>query len=491
MVTMTGEEHANWGYLWSNQMQWKHQFVAVSPGKLQVFSSEQRDHLERKIFLNGGTTVKIVDSTESGNGSLNSSSKLHFWRRISRRSSCTNQYLPEPEGAIVFIKTVQGKKMFLLVSNQHEAGVWKTAIEQRIVLPPKHKRAQSLLRALSLTSAPSKNKSVDEASRKTRPLALRWQVGNNQHPADALDTREDCTAFLKSRYSNTNAFEAAMTMIEQFNGFYQMGDCQLPNELRIEAWRGTLLSIVRNLRDQLLTRTSDLSEDHSESLWLACETWVMAAAHDKIMGACEQMYAADDRKLAQKLSKLRQLDPSILGVNADLKDIAFGDAIQVFGMINTCRSPLEKAVCLKKTINFVMDGIQASSSKENQLCTDDLLSLMLLLIAHAKLQHLQATACYMENFFQMRDDQQTGELRYHITNFVAACAYLSSPEIEELVSSVVISPASSSSSSSSPSSSNSSSSKGGGGRSRKEIDAAFATGTSESSPEFILAPTYL
>lgn len=273
-----------------------------------------------------------------------------------------------------------------------------------------------------------------------------------------LDTLQGCTDFLKSSGLNTRALAHAARMVDHFKSSYQMGDSSLADEFRIEAWKGTLRRIVKTLVDQLLASNPRLesacvgNEETMSQLWSACETWVLGSVYDKIMGACKQMFGQSDRILDENLARLDKVDPSVLGVRSEFKEFVLGEALLQFRMINRERTPLEKAICLRKTINCIIEGIQTvisscsgtTAEKDGLLpCTDDLLSFMLLLMARSRVKNLQANACYMDNFLSLQmEDDQGGELAYHVTNFVAACNYLNSGEVEKLVATVPAAPAS-------------------------------------------------
>ena len=43
-------------------------------------------------------------------------------------------------------------------------------------------------------------------------------------------------------------------------------------------------------------------------LWSASEVWVFSAVHDKIMGACKQMFTLQDASMDSILSKLEKVE---------------------------------------------------------------------------------------------------------------------------------------------------------------------------------------
>ncbi|KAJ7529435.1 hypothetical protein O6H91_15G050300 [Diphasiastrum complanatum] len=480
------EELRGFVHVWS-QRRWKQRFIILYPGRLEVFLSDEK--AKKTVQLQGCNIDEAGRSKSEKFDPVKSSLSFQLWIKLRRRVSFDEKLY---QGTILTIEPVKGKKLLILVSKE-ETVKWRAAIEKAASLEG------SLQHEAKASKVPdgscSKRRTRSERSsggilakrnlQLRRPWSLTWEAttakdnianltsGNeveasedNEYPGFLtstqleslwfeLETFQGCTDFLKSNCLNAQALAYASLMIDHFKGCYQMGDSSLPDELRLEAWRGTLRRLIKTLVDHLLENNPTLEscqihQEHMEQLWLACEVWVAGAVYDKIMGACKQMFSVKDKQLDQILAKLEKASPSLLGVRPEFTDFVLGDALQQFRMINMFHTPLEKAVCLRKTVNLIMDGIQrvtqscsgALAQTDGLLpCTDDLLSFMLLLMARAKVKYLQANACYMQKFlFVQEEDYQRGELGYHITNFVAACEYLLSAEIQKIVADVIVAP---------------------------------------------------
>ena len=66
-------------------------------------------------------------------------------------------------------------------------------------------------------------------------------------------------------------------------------------------------------------------------------------------------------------------------------------------------------------------------------CADDVLSLMVVLLARARVKHLVAAAVYMDTFLCMTEaTSHKGELGYALANFMAACEYVRSKDVARL-----------------------------------------------------------
>lgn len=136
---------------------------------------------------------------------------------------------------------------------------------------------------------------------------------------------------------------------------------------------------MNTLVDQLLASNPKLesacvgNDDNMNQLWSACETWVLGLVYDKIIGACKQMFGRSDKCLDANLARLDKVDPIVLGVRSEFKEFVLGEALSQFRMINRGRTPLEKAICLRKSINCIIEGIQTvisscSGTEASRVC---------------------------------------------------------------------------------------------------------------------------
>lgn len=460
------KENLGWIYVRSNS-DWKRRYAMILKGNLQIFSSDKKDRVKKVVKI-GGSRVFIVGPSSSPN-SVGESAVSQQWEKLLRQPFPDECY--SRETSLVVIEPKKGKPCCLLAMNQKEANSWKVTIEEAESallkaperLPNKSSSRQGpnaiMLRATSaMRRSFRSNKKVDacrkEASGNPKgnsEINYSELINTDIQRLDPLwpdlDTLQGCTDFLRSNYHHAHALENAKLMVDYFKGCYQMGDSSLSDEFRLEAWKGTMRRIVKALVDQLVTSNPSLescmvNEEKMDQLWLACETWILGAVHDKIMGACKQMFALKDKVLDETLARLQKVDPLALGVRGEFENFVLGDALYQFKQINRFKTPLEKATCLRKTVNSILQGIQSvvkSSTTAYQdigvlPCTDDLLSFMVLLMVRAKVQNLQANASYMENFMYInKEDGDKGELGFHMTNFVAACNYLQSKEIKDIV----------------------------------------------------------
>ncbi|KAH7288157.1 hypothetical protein KP509_31G014700 [Ceratopteris richardii] len=424
------------------------------------------------------------------------SQKKSIWKNL-LKLVISDQSLSQNDITVLSVKPQRGKTWFLMFLSEAEAEVWKAGIDEACLLGESENGTKGFRKALRCKAM----KHASDALHQTKaflqtksllvpPFGLRWHayspllraqeakqrssvlaipeanLDNDNTLKDVqvqavhrksaeslwydLDTLNGCTDFLCSSYMNVQALECTSLMVDHFKGSYQMGDSCLPDELRLEAWKGTTHRIVKALVDRLLLDNPSLGpcfHNHEllDQLWCASEVWVFGAVHDKIMGACKQMFALQDAALNDILSRLQKVDPAKLGVRAEYEVLVLGEALDEFRRLNHCRTPYEKAKCLQKTVMHITDGIQhliksctgALEDSEALLpCTDDLLSFMLLLMARAKVRNLHANACYMDNFINLQKDTNRGELVYHITNFMAACKYLHSEAVEELLADI-------------------------------------------------------
>lgn len=490
------DERTGWAFLWTG-VEWMRYFLVLTPEGLKIFSCNQRSNVEKTVFITRCAVGfhKPLPLAESKRSKY--SLKKRIWKNL-LKLVLSDQTLSQTDIAVITIRPRRGKTCYLMFPSEAEAEVWKAGIEEAVVLadasnakkerkklPRRSKAMQQASDAFDQTKMFLQTK-----SQLIPPFGLRWQAYSplfkvreakqtasmtsicKGEMVDAnkaeivnvatvkanpvkplwydLETLNGCTSFLCSSYLNIRALEHTSLMVDHFKGSYQMGDSSLPDELRLEAWKGTAHRIVKALVDQLLLNNPSLepcisNDELLDQLWCASEVWVFGAVHDKIMGACKQMFAIQDAALNSILSRLEKVDPAKLGVRAEFEVLVLGEALDEFRRLNQFRTPYEKAMCLRKTVMCIIDGIQsliksctgALKVTEGLLpCTDDLLSFMLLLMARAKVRNLHANACYMENFINLQKDTNRGELVYHITNFMAACKYLHSEAVQELLADI-------------------------------------------------------
>lgn len=486
------DERTGWGHFWSSS-QWDRCFLVLTVGALRIFECDQRNKLQKTVPITK-CTVEIHQPLAMQESSLGKKSLNKRWKNLSKLVAA-DQSLSQTDVTVVTVNARKGKTCLLMFPSQTEAKIWKLGVEESGALADLHtlkrtpkakfKSTKSLEKAFDAINHTQMLLKTNSLLKK--PFGLRWEAhppllkikdgstnsspelsGTQTEGGNAtngilivdlkpvkplwhdLETLQGCTDFLRSSCSNFHALEHAALMVDHFKGSYQMGDSSLPDELRLEAWKGTTRRIVKSLVDQIVASNSSMescisNDDPMNQLWSASEVWVFGAVHDKIMGACKQMFAINDASLDNILAKLQTVDPSVLGVRAEFENFVLGEAIEQFRTLNRLRTPLEKAMCLRKTVKCIINGIQsliksftgALKDTEGLLpCTDDLLSFMLLLMARAKVKNLHANACFMENFLNLQKDTNGGELMYHITNFVAACSYLQSSAIQDIVANI-------------------------------------------------------
>lgn len=491
------DERTGWGFVWLSA-EWRRQFLVISPGTFKTFSCTQRRTVEKTIALSkciiGFHKPFALPESKTRKYPL----KKSIWKTLLKLVS-SDQNLLKSEIAVITIKPRRTKAFFVMFPNQAEGEVWKSGIEEAMALVDAKDDKKTPKKLFRRSKAVQQASDAIDQTRKflqTRsllkpPFGLRWEAysplfrvreAKQRSPSsegkaatgDAverekvetvnikpvkplwynLESLQSCTNFLCSSYLNVRALEHAALMVDHFKASYQMGDSSLPDELRLEAWKGTAQLIVKALVDQVLLNNPSVedcctNDELMDQLWLACEVWVFGAVHDKIMGACKQMFAVEDASMNNILAKLEKVDPAKLGVRAEFVVLVLGEALDEFRQLNQLRTPYEKAMCLRKTVMRIIDGIQnliksctgALKDADGMLpCTDDLLSFMLLLMARAKVRHLHANACFMENFINLQKDTNRGELVYHITNFVAACKYLHSEGVQELLIDISLPP---------------------------------------------------
>jgi hypothetical protein len=264
---------------------------------------------------------------------------------------------------------------------------------------------------------------------------------------------------------------------------------------RLETWRTELAAICAVVVSEFLElggafRSARWHAPHRDALQLAVESVVLAAVHDKLMGGVQRLCERADDAMDDALARLARLPPTLLGVRREWADAAVEpEVLRRFRQLPHLVMPYEKVVCVRDTVRKLVENVQnmrtphrrrkrrgggasaspspagsgaapacgeevASSAAASSSgggggggydsddggagavpmpCADDVLSLMVVLLARGRVRHLVASAVYMDTFLCMTEaTSHKGELGYALANFMAACEYCRSKDVARL-----------------------------------------------------------
>ncbi|KAK3271052.1 hypothetical protein CYMTET_20580 [Cymbomonas tetramitiformis] len=282
-----------------------------------------------------------------------------------------------------------------------------------------------------------------------------------------LNTHAGCVNFLTGFPGAQPALSQGIRLCEHFVRVYNMGKLELGEELRLEAWKGTVRRLVKATVEDVLKAggelaTCDLCYERLQQVQMAVETFLFDKIHWKIFRELTVMYREKNLRLTKNLERLQQVDPEKLGITAEHGFALDGGAIHAFSKISSSSNPIEQSVCLQVTIRCMLAEIEKAIKRAQEEAaqrsrdtdddgrrtsvdrkisekmlpsTDDILSLILLLLIRTKVPHLFSHIAYIEHFLYVHDPSESskGELGFHLTNFMVASEYLVSEGIQRII----------------------------------------------------------
>jgi len=221
---------------------------------------------------------------------------------------------------------------------------------------------------------------------------------------------------------------------------------------RLECWRTELAALAGVVVAELLEaggayRSCRWHAPHADALQLAVENCLLHAVHPKLSAGMQGLCERADEAMGEALERLQRLPPHLLGVRSEWAQAALEpELLRRFRQLPLLTTPHQQCCCVRDTLKALVDNVQAlrpppGAQGEAQPppmpmpCADDVLSLMVLLLARARVRNLVAACVYMDTFLCMTEaTSHKGELGYALANFLAACEYARSRDVARLCS---------------------------------------------------------
>ncbi|XP_064414576.1 ankyrin repeat domain-containing protein 27 isoform X2 [Latimeria chalumnae] len=184
-----------------------------------------------------------------------------------------------------------------------------------------------------------------------------------------------------------------------------------------------LQHLLRDSRMKVLAK----QELQMNLLKQAVEMYVQHGIYDlifKYVGTIEASEDAAFNKVTRSLQDLQQKD---LGIKSDFS-INILRAKRELGQLNRCTSPQQKLICLQKVVHTIMQRPSQRVKFEN-MCADDLLSVLLYLLVKTEIPNWMANLSYIKNF--RFGNSVKDELGYCLTSFEAAVEYIRQGNLSE------------------------------------------------------------
>ena len=191
----------------------------------------------------------------------------------------------------------------------------------------------------------------------------------------------------------------------------------------------------------------------------AVEGYVTGGIQGKVFHGVKETYASDDAEAERALAAIESLPPGALGLHPSHLNAVDSFAVgTIRGLANaSCPRHMATAVCdvvrhlaancarlrswreeeersgaslgAGASWDDVADGDEPAPAPS----TDDLLSLLVVLVAKARLRHPVSLAMYMDSFHALIGSQHVGEIGYALANFYGAVQYARSEPMRDLL----------------------------------------------------------
>ncbi|KAM4721065.1 ankyrin repeat domain-containing protein 27 isoform 2-T2 [Rhinophrynus dorsalis] len=152
----------------------------------------------------------------------------------------------------------------------------------------------------------------------------------------------------------------------------------------------------------------------------AVEMYIHHGIYDLIFKQVGTIEASEDaafNKITRSLQDLQQKD---IGVKTEFS-INIPRAKRELGQLNTCTSPQQKLICLRKVVQIIMHSPSQRVNMET-MCADDLLSVLLYLLVKTEIPNWMANLSYIKNFRFCNSTKD--ELGYCLTSVEAAIEFI-------------------------------------------------------------------
>ncbi|XP_069135097.1 ankyrin repeat domain-containing protein 27-like [Argopecten irradians] len=173
-----------------------------------------------------------------------------------------------------------------------------------------------------------------------------------------------------------------------------------------------------------------------EELDTVIESYVVGSVHTKLFCAIRDKLTTDDECLLQKCKQLEGVTPDKLKVRRDFT-CPLPAAVVELANVDGLKTPLEKLHCLKTTIDCITDTIMShvidthnssvslSPSQDiPRLTSDDLIPILVTVIAQSRCTHLASNMFYIETFHWSTEINDRDNLSYCMVTFKAAVQYM-------------------------------------------------------------------
>ncbi|XP_033113528.1 uncharacterized protein LOC117114094 [Anneissia japonica] len=193
----------------------------------------------------------------------------------------------------------------------------------------------------------------------------------------------------------------------------------------------TILANNKYVRLQSDTRLGDV-------LSIAVESYVTGGVHSKLFAAVCLECQEKDKILASKIQQLQHVSAEDLGISEHFCCSLPAGVVEL-ARLDGINSPREKLVCLKTTLDVINEEVTAHLNEnlapgETPLCltSDELIPLVVTLVAKGKCNRLASNLYYIEHFNWIKS--KTDDLGFSLVTFNAVKEYILTTDFSKTAS---------------------------------------------------------
>ncbi|CAL1542782.1 unnamed protein product [Lymnaea stagnalis] len=247
--------------------------------------------------------------------------------------------------------------------------------------------------------------------------------------------------------ASSNASQSLLMIIKEFVSHYMVLPDYLDEaahrleEISTQAFQVTNLNLLKPIKS---------NPKMKEMLAGTIESYLMNAVYDKLFPVICQHMSARDKTLLAKCQKVSKVKPEQIGVKREFS-CPLPMAVVELANLGSLRTPREKLFCLKSTVDNITKGIAvitdfsnalssltplmlflSSAKPEACITTDDLIPILVTVIAKAKCCHLNSDLFYTEKFMWTAADRDMDDLGFCLVSFKAAVQYMAEADFTDL-----------------------------------------------------------
>ncbi|KAH9525727.1 hypothetical protein Btru_002215 [Bulinus truncatus] len=258
---------------------------------------------------------------------------------------------------------------------------------------------------------------------------------SDKHLYTSKQTARECTEFLHSFSEFKEILQMLNQKIQNFRNHYMVLEDYLDDAAsRLQdICTQTLVEMLSKLKPPL---SSDIRL--KDILAEAIESYLLNAVYDKVFMVISRQQQIQDRFLLTKCQKVNKIRPEQIGVRKEFS-CPLPKAVVELANIGSLQTPREKIVCLKSTVDNITEGVSGflqdfaqipnpagieAGNPEICITSDDLIPILVTVIAKAKCCHLSSDLFYVDHFMWTSADRDRDDLGFCLVSFKAAVQYM-------------------------------------------------------------------